>query len=107
MEKFKKAVKDAVRDKAYAEVAGFQFTDAEYVGRFGEGQVFTTDEGVSFVVRVVVKDVDFDAEYEVADYAEVQEKKAKEKAEAKAKAEKAKAKKVKAEADADAEKEGE
>lgn len=101
MEKFKKAVKDAVREKAYADVAGFQFDGAEYVGRFGEGQVFVDGEGVPFVVRVVVKDSDFDAEYEVSDYAEAQEKKAKEKAEAKAKAEKAKAKKVKAEAEAE------
>lgn len=105
MEKFKVAVKNEVREVAYNDVAIAQFDKAEYVGRVSEGQVFVAENGVPFVVRVIVKDSDYDAQFEVEDFAEIQAKKAEEKAKAKAKGEKAKAKKVKAEAEA--KKEGE
>ena len=102
MTKTETAVKNEVRTQAYADVAQSDFTNAEYVGRVAEGQVYTTAEGVSFVVRVVVKDVDFDPQFEVDDYAELQAKKAADKAKAKAKAEKAKAEKDKTKAEKEA-----
>ena len=94
MEKLKVAVKNAVRAQAYEDLTVADFTNAKYLGRVTEGQVFENADGVAFVVRVIVKDVDYDAEFEVEDYAELQAKKAEDKAKAKAKAEKAKAKKA-------------
>lgn len=95
MEKLKVAVKNAVREQAYEDLTVAEFTGAKHLGRGAEGQVFENADGVAFVVRVIVKDVDYDAEFEVEDYAETQAKKAEAKAKAKAK----KAKPKKAESD--------
>ena len=96
MEKRSVKVEAQVRESVYGELSKVAIANSKNFGRTDEGQAFVTDEGVAYIVRVIIKKADFDAEYEVSDFALVQETKAKAKVD---KAEKTAVKRAKGIAD--------
>ena len=90
MEKRSPKVDAVVRVNAVAELENVALETGTFVGKTAEGLVFETAEGIAFVVKVVIKQEGFDAQFECADFAETSAKKEAEKV---AKAEKAKARK--------------
>ena len=99
-----------VREGAYMDIERTSFSGLEWVGRTAEGIVYQDAEGKAIVIKVIVKALDFDAEFEVTDYEAQQTVKAQERVEKKAKADAKKAEavaKAEAKAKAKAEKDAE
>ena len=96
----KRPLKEAneVREMALLELENFEITGHDCIGKTSEGLVFKDSNSKFLVVKVIVKSLDFDGDFEVTDYENSQAEKALEKiakaekvAKAKAKAEKEKA----------------
>ena len=83
------------REMVYASLDNLEIPSHKFLGRTSEGLVYENEEGLSVVLRVVAKQLDFLAEEEIEDF-EAKQKAKLEKEKAKAeKVAKAKAKKKK------------
>lgn len=87
--------KAVVRETMYADILAMDTLNFAPIGRVAEGLVYKTSKGEYIVVKAIVKNPDFDGEFEVEAYAEDRAKK-KAEADAKAKAKEVKIAKAKA-----------
>lgn len=78
-----------VRELALSELEKVVLTNHKHIGRTQEGLVFQDSEGRSIVVKVIVKSLEFDGEFECTEYENEQSRKVIEKAEKEAKKKKA------------------
>ena len=95
MEKRSQKEMNITREMVYASLDNLEIPNHKFLGRTSEGLVYENEEGLSVVLRVVAKQLDFLAEEEIEDF-EAKQKAKLEKEKAKAeKVAKAKAKKKK------------
>ena len=95
MEKRSQKEMNVTREMVYNSLDNLEIPEHKFLGRTSEGLVYENEEGLSVVLRVVAKQLDFLAEEEIEDF-EAKQKAKLEKEKAKAeKVAKAKAKKKK------------
>ena len=85
---------NATREMVYTSLDTLEIPEHKFLGRTSEGLVFENSDGLSLVVKVIMKSLDFDAEGEIEDYDTKQTDKVKKLAEKEKKVAKAKEKKV-------------
>ena len=66
----KRSIKEstATRELAYTELSAVALTNHVFVGRTDEGLIFKGENGLSILVKVVAKGIDFSAENAVEGY---------------------------------------
>ena len=65
------------REKVITSLDGLEIPEHKFLGRTSEGLVYENSEGLSVVIRVITKQLNFEAESEIEDYELRQELKAK------------------------------
>ena len=95
MEKRSQKEMNITREMVYASLDSLEIPNHKFLGRTSEGLVYENEEGLSVVLRVVAKQLDFLAEEEIEDFdmkaqAKIDKEKAKAEKVAKAKAKKKK-----------------